>query len=315
MARMSIEELLRGETRFGMFTVLGEGEPIITKSHPLRCAKVRCDCGNIRHVQPAKLRSGKHLSCGCMNGELSRHRFTKHGRSGTPEYSSWKSMHERCYNPKNRAYHRYGGRGIEVCPQWHGLEGLQQFLSDMGDRPQGTTIDRINNDRGYWPDNCRWATPKEQSANISTNRMMTFGGITKIAGQWADDQGIPRQTFYQRLAKGWSDERAITEPLQENERLVEIEGEEVTLAEAARRSGVPDSRLRYRLNQGVPLERALDATPIEIGHKGEKNPSAKLTQKDVDYIRSSPEMGITLARRFGISNTTVSNIRKHRIWK
>ncbi|WP_375194656.1 hypothetical protein [Sphingobium sp.] len=213
---MSIEELLRGETRFGMFTVLGEGDPIITKSHPLRCAKVQCDCGNIRHVQPAKLRSGRHLSCGCVSGEMSRQRFTKHGGSGTPEYSSWKAMHERCYNPAHRSFGRYGGAGITVCPQWHGSEGFNRFVRDMGPRPKGTTIDRIRGDEGYSPSNCRWATAKEQQTNLSSNVMLTHDGKTMTQKDWALHLGMSKNAVSERLRKGWSIEAALTTPAHGN---------------------------------------------------------------------------------------------------
>jgi hypothetical protein len=120
-------------------------------------------------------------------------------------------MIDRCTNPNNKAYARYGGRGISVCERW--LSGFDAFISDMGERPPGTSIDRIDNDGDYEPVNCRWATAEEQMANTSRSVMLTFRGKTQSVGDWCKELGLKPFTVYSRLNQfGWSTERALTTP-------------------------------------------------------------------------------------------------------
>lgn len=119
-------------------------------------------------------------------------------------------MLARCDNPKNPAYPRYGGRGITVCDRWRTFEG---FLADMGERPAGKSIERINNDGNYEPGNCRWATAKEQNLNTRSNRLVTIDGETRPLAEWAELRGLLVGTVYDRLYRGWNIERAINTPL------------------------------------------------------------------------------------------------------
>jgi len=132
-----------------------------------------------------------------------------HGMSKTKIYKIWTSMHERCYQPSNHAYARYGARGIVVCERWH---DFNLFFSDMGHRPPGKSLDRIDNNKSYSPENCRWATPEEQQNNTSSAHLLSHGGVTKSISQWARHLGVSRNRIRTRLQKGASVEVALFAP-------------------------------------------------------------------------------------------------------
>jgi len=145
-----------------------------------------------------------------------KHPCIKHGQcsgyESTKEYMAWMAMKFRCYNPKNKAYRRYGGRGIKVCDQW--LNSFEQFLSDVGPAPSPKhSVGRIDNDGNYEPGNIEWQLPKPQANNRSTSRFITAFNKTQTLQQWADEIGISRGTIECRIDRyGWSAERAVSEP-------------------------------------------------------------------------------------------------------
>ena len=155
--------------RFGRLVVTSrEG------SSPDGCASwhCKCDCGRDCVVEGAKLRKGNTKSCGCLHSDMARSRRIKHGMSGTRLYKVWKSMLQRCLNPSNKNYSRYGGRGISVCSEWRSdfLSFYDWAIANGYDDTapfQECTIDRIDNDKGYSPDNCRWCDQKTQNKNKS----------------------------------------------------------------------------------------------------------------------------------------------------
>lgn len=164
----------------------------------------RCRCGREIIVMGYSLRSGNTSNCGCLRGAKSR----THGMTGTPEYRSWYSIKDRCGNSNNADYHNYGGRGVTVCERW--LHSFQNFIDDMGARPAGTSLDRIDVNGHYEPSNCRWATPKEQSRNQRKSLRFTRGGETLCLAEWCERLSMDRSLVYRRLRRGESFERAIS---------------------------------------------------------------------------------------------------------
>lgn len=168
---------------------------------------VDCICGNRKIVAATGLRKGGVTSCGCLYRERLGNRYRTHGESTSRGvYSIWASMRDRCNNPKNKAFPHYGGRGIKVCERWNDYEA---FKSDMGDRPAGMSINRINNDGDYCPENCKWATTAEQANNKRSNRLLTYEGKTQTVMQWARELSINHDAVYGRLRNGATDAEAL----------------------------------------------------------------------------------------------------------
>ncbi len=152
-----------------------------------------------------------HLISGASQGIANPSDWGGASRKHPGAFSSWMHMLDRCYNKGHVQYHRYGGRGILVCDRWR--ESFDAFLEDMGDRPAGTTLDRIDSDRGYDSGNCRWATIVEQNRNKTNRTKLTFRGQTMSVTEWAERLGIPRSVVFGRLKAGWTAERALIAPV------------------------------------------------------------------------------------------------------
>lgn len=171
----------------------------------------RCDCGNEATIRGDQIRSGHTKSCGCQRMVIVKAAITTHGRARTRVHTIWIQMRGRCQNPNNSAFSYYGGRGIQVCERW---ESFENFLSDMGEPPTtGHSIDRIDANSNYSPQNCRWSTDTEQSWNKRSTRFVDIGGIIKPMAVWIKEFGIGHGTVYKRMAKGMTPEEAITTPV------------------------------------------------------------------------------------------------------
>jgi hypothetical protein len=178
-----------------------------------------CECGNNLIVMGSDLINGNTKSCGCLQREATSKAKTKHGQTRflkvSRAYSCWSEMKQRCLNPNNSQYKDYGGRGIIVCKRWLEKEtGFANFLSDMGNPPDMMTIERLDNNGSYSPDNCKWATRKEQGNNKRNNRFLSHEGETRTLSQWADYIGINQDTLGCRLnSYHWSIEKTLSTPL------------------------------------------------------------------------------------------------------
>lgn len=162
-------------------------------------------------VRAGDLRSGKTLSCKCLQKEVQIENGTRgtHGMTGTPEYQAWIGMRVRCHSDKSINFHRYGGRGIKVCDRWN--HSFENFFEDMGNLPfADATLDRIDNDGDYEPGNCKWSTYVEQNSNKTNNHVITHERVTKTVSQWADSVGLKRTTLLERIKSGWSFVDAIS---------------------------------------------------------------------------------------------------------
>lgn len=212
--------------RFGRYAVIGEAPPKIwkrpgQKERRDRRWKVRCDCGAENLVPAHQLKAGQSRSCGCLRSIVASARVGRknpnfvHGEAGkTPTHSSWCSMIQRCTNPNATAFSVYGGRGIGICEEWRSFE---RFLADMGERPSGTTLDRIDPDGDYEPGNCRWAGAKTQRRNqreefkpklspqkVREIRARAEAGATQQS--LADEFGVSRATVGDALSRRtWAD--------------------------------------------------------------------------------------------------------------
>lgn len=197
---------------FSRLTVLQSDGYIRPRKPAYLC---QCECGNTARVDGGFLRSGKTKSCGCLRQETAarsvRAMNTTHGKFGTRVYQIWTMLLQRILNPRSKEYRWYGGRGITLDERWKKFEN---FYADMGDPPSDAhTLDRRDNDGGYFRENCRWATSEEQANNRSNNVLITWKGDTRTLAQWAKLRGLNQCTLRRRLKSGWPVEQALLTPV------------------------------------------------------------------------------------------------------
>jgi hypothetical protein len=201
--------IIEPNDRYGRLTVVSEARS--RKNYKMWLCL--CDCGKQTIVYPQGLYKGTTQSCGCLGRERRLAANTKHGHNlrgnKSGEHRSWWEMLRRCYSPRHISFKNYGGRGIAVCERWR--NGFQAFFADMGPKP--TTrhwLDRKDTNGDYTPDNCRWATPKEQLRNTRRNRIVTYKDRQVCVSQLAEETGVSEKRLRWRIKHGWTVERAVS---------------------------------------------------------------------------------------------------------
>lgn len=182
-------------TRYVFYTGQKFGRLTVLEDKLNGFAHCVCECGEDRDFRKIDLRKGVSRSCGCWSADRSR----KHGMDGTPTYNCWVHMLDRCRNPNNRMFPHYGARGISVCDRWH---DFRNFLADMGEKPEGLSLDRIDNDGNYEPSNCRWASFKQQLRNRRVTVKATYQGKLMAISEIAEITGIDRKLLAARIKRG-----------------------------------------------------------------------------------------------------------------
>lgn len=248
---------------------------------------LRCDCGNKVTIAPSKAVNGVQQSCGCLAHEMIGERSRKHGESHTRLFYLWVNMRYRCYDPKNKRYANYGGRGIKVCDEWNNdYATFAKWARENGYRDD-LTIDRIDVNGDYTPENCRWATWEEQANNKTNNHLLTIDGETKTMTQWAKQYGIGMSTIWARVKNGWEPEMAVKtpsggpgsnqttfhpelkkKPIERKYHVkhhnVVIDGEEMSLRAACLKLGLPYQAMHLRVTRyGMTPQEAIEKPYID----------------------------------------------------
>lgn len=248
------------------------------------------ECNNIFVGEIYRVENQKTRSCGCLKTGNPTHNMSK-----TSEYRIWQGIKKRCYNPKHKQYHRYGGRGITVCDRWlDKAKGFANFYEDMGSRPfLKAQIDRIDNSKGYCKENCRWTTNKINCNNQDRNYNITHNGVTRTLSEWASITGIEAETISTRIKKwGWSIEKALTEP---TAKLFELYGKQWTYKELSMQFGVSEKLIRERILRGLSVEDAI----------------SKEKYGSMGFTHDGKTQSLTAwSREIGVSNGTLRNRMK-----
>ena len=196
--------------RYGRLTVIGFSHLYNEREAMWKC---RCDCGAIFVSRGTDIRNGHTNSCGCYMKERATEGKTTHGHSQTKTHRIWLGINQRCYDPNHHKYEIYGGRGIKVCDRWRGAGKFENFLADMGECPDGFSIDRHPDNNGnYEPKNCRWATSKQQNRNRRDNKIIDVFGNKMTLAEACERYGVGYQCAYKRIKRGWSIEKTLMEP-------------------------------------------------------------------------------------------------------
>lgn len=246
---------------FGRLRVIEYNDIIYRASgsyfHSWKCI---CSCGNECLASSQSLLSGGKQSCGCLNKEIlaSGDCRRKHGKAGTRIYKIWASMKDRCKNPNNAKFDRYGGRGIDICAGWETFEIFYNWAIQNG-YEENLTIDRIDNDGNYEPDNCRWVDMVVQANNKSNNHLLTIGGETHTISEWSRITGLNPRLISERANRGCSPEEILNKNYKKIVRgqLFKYHGVEYTIKELSEKYGISETTLSKRINSGMSVDEAI----------------------------------------------------------
>lgn len=252
--------------QFGLWTVICKAEaPEKYRPSTQQWWLCRCACGTESVRKGGQLRyaerKGIFQSCNACAATISQ---TTHGLSKTPEYKVWHGMLKRCNDPSHYAYKDYGGRGITVCERW---ERFENFYEDMCPRPYPkATLDRIDNNKGYSKENCRWADFSTQNCNTRAQNLLTIDGVTKNVNTWAKENGISFTLIKARLGKGLTGKDLIAPPhslpkKKREPRIFEWQGTRLNLREIAEATGIEYKTLTSRLDRGLSIQEAIEFKP------------------------------------------------------
>ena len=262
-----------------------------------------CKCGHTTTARAIDLLSRHKKSCGCLKRErlIADPHHVTHGLTKHPIYRQYKNMINRCYNPRVPGFPLYGGRGITVCERWR--SSVANFYTDMGAPPPGMTLERLDNDGPYSPENCVWASPKQQARNRRTSHFLTHDGETHTMAAWAEKLHLNVRILQGRIQGGWSAGRALTTPM---------------LGAHTYPETVSHGDAHYSRTHPELLARGArhgSKTHPESFRRGTQHHSAKLTKEDVREIRhrfrdSQGKYGIKarLARDFGVSKQLIGAV-------
>lgn len=236
---------------FGYLTVI-ERIPVKGGKAKWKC---QCKCGNIVYPVSQALVLGTTKSCGCKRTADLVSRNSSHNLSHNPSYRIWVGMMDRCHNEKSKKYYGYGERGIKVCQRWHDVEN---FINDMGERPSPKhSIDRIDVNGNYEPENCRWATPMEQGSNKRNLNMLSIDGKEIHLAEASRLFNIPENTIRNRLNSGMTHDEAIKVPVSKKNQTYEFYGQMLTIQQISNETGIKKNTIRHRLLNGKPIDAPL----------------------------------------------------------
>lgn len=223
--------------------------PIRSKDRAL----MLCDCGKKKIISMWEVVTGSIKSCGCLQKE---NHVKTHSMSRTKEYRAWLGMKARCYNKKNVNYKFYGARGVQIDETWR--KSFEEFFKHVGISPSPKhSLDRIDNNSGYFPGNVRWSLREAQDNNRRDTHLITYSGKTQSITLWAKELGIKRSTIFGRLESGWSEHDAILAPLRLPPKTITFNGKTKTLREWGKEAGISHQALAARLRLGWTIETAL----------------------------------------------------------